>query len=140
MSYYIMEIIFIIVGIISVFTGLTKHKFWIEKVPGGGFMPVVIGTLLIILSVLIVLKKDQKAKVKLSKKELIPIIAMIILLILTKVIGLLPSLLIIVLGMLRFVENYSWKNSIIISVVLMAIIYAVFSLWLKVPFPRGIIG
>jgi len=135
-----MEIIFIIVGIISVFTGLTKHKFWIEKVPGGGFMPVVIGTLLIILSVLIVLKKDQKAKVKLSKKELIPIIAMIILLILTKVIGLLPSLLIIVLGMLRFVENYSWKNSIIISVVLMAIIYAVFSLWLKVPFPRGIIG
>lgn len=140
MSYYIMEIIFIIVGIISVFTGLTKHKFWIEKVPGGGFMPVVIGTLLIILSALIVLKKDQKAKVKLSKKELIPIIAMIILLILTKVIGLLPSLLIIVLGMLRFVENYSWKNSIIISVVLMAIIYAVFSLWLKVPFPRGIIG
>lgn len=135
-----MEIIFIIVGIISVFTGLTKHKFWIEKVPGGGFMPVVIGTLLIILSALIVLKKDQKAKVKLSKKELIPIIAMIILLILTKVIGLLPSLLIIVLGMLRFVENYSWKNSIIISVVLMAIIYAVFSLWLKVPFPRGIIG
>lgn len=140
MSYYIMEIIFIIVGIISVFTGLTKHKFWIEKVPGGGFMPVVIGTLLIILSALIVLKKDQKAKVKLSKKELIPIIAMIILLILTKVIGLLPSLLIIVLGMLRFVENYSWKNSIIISVVLMSIIYAVFSLWLKVPFPRGIIG
>lgn len=135
-----MEIIFIIVGIISVFTGLTKHKFWIEKVPGGGFMPVVIGTLLIILSSLIVLKKDQKAKVKLSKKELIPIIAMIILLILTKVIGLLPSLLIIVLGMLRFVENYSWKNSIIISVVLMSIIYAVFSLWLKVPFPRGIIG
>lgn len=135
-----MEIIFIIVGIISVFTGLTKHKFWIEKVPGGGFMPVVIGTLLIILSALIVLKKDQKAKVKLSKKELIPIIAMIILLILTKVIGLLPSLLIIVLGMLRFVENYSWKNSIIISVVLMSIIYAVFSLWLKVPFPRGIIG
>jgi len=135
-----MEIIFIIVGIISVFTGLTKHKFWIEKVPGGGFMPVVIGTLLIILSSLIVLKKDQKAKVKLSKKELIPIIAMVILLILTKVIGLLPSLLIIVLGMLRFVENYSWKNSIIISVVLMAIIYAVFSLWLKVPFPRGIIG
>lgn len=140
MSYYIMEIIFIIVGIISVFTGLTKHKFWIEKVPGGGFMPVVIGTLLIILSSLIVLKKDQKAKVKLSKKELIPIIAMVILLILTKVIGLLPSLLIIVLGMLRFVENYSWKNSIIISVVLMSIIYAVFSLWLKVPFPRGIIG
>lgn len=140
MSYYIMEIIFIIVGIISVFTGLTKHKFWIEKVPGGGFMPVVIGTLLIILSALIVLKKDQKAKVKLSKKELIPIIAMIILLILTKVIGLLPSLLVIVLGMLRFVENYSWKNSIIISVVLMSIIYAVFSLWLKVPFPRGIIG
>lgn len=140
MSYYIMEIIFIIVGIISVFTGLTKHKFWIEKVPGGGFMPVVIGTLLIILSALIVLKKDQKAKVKLSKKELIPIIAMVILLILTKVIGLLPSLLIIVLGMLRFVENYSWKNSIIISVVLMSIIYAIFSLWLKVPFPRGIIG
>lgn len=135
-----MEIIFIIVGIISVFTGLTKHKFWIEKVPGGGFMPVVIGTLLIILSALIVLKKDQKAKVKLSKKELIPIIAMVILLILTKVIGLLPSLLIIVLGMLRFVENYSWKNSIIISVVLMSIIYAIFSLWLKVPFPRGIIG
>lgn len=135
-----MEIIFIIAGIISVFTGLTKHKFWIEKVPGGGFMPVVIGTLLIILSALIVLKKDQKAKVKLSKKELIPIIAMVILLILTKVIGLLPSLLIIVLGMLRFVENYSWKNSIIISVVLMSIIYAIFSLWLKVPFPRGIIG
>lgn len=140
MSLYIMEIVFVLVGIMSVYIGLTQHEVWIGKLPGGGFMPVIIGALLTVLSALIILKKDQKVEVKLSKKELIPIIAIIITLILTKVVGLMPALLLVVFGMLKFVENYSWKNSVIISLVLMVIVYAVFSVWLKVPFPKGLIG
>ena len=54
-------------------------------------------------------------------------------------IGFLPTLLLFYIFWLRMMEKMSVRTIIIATVVMTAIVYGTFSMWLKVPFPEGLL-
>jgi polyferredoxin len=138
--HYILEIIFIVIGAYSIFMGISKYGFWSGTVPGGGFMPVLMGGLLILFSVLTFLSKKNRIKFNINKKGLLPVLGIIGALLIHLVIGLIPAVAVMIFGWLKFIEKYSIKSSMIVTALTTAIAYAIFGLWLRVPFPMGMIN
>ena len=55
------------------------------------------------------------------------------------VIGFLPTLLVFYIFWLRVMEKMSWRSIVIATIVMTVIVYGTFSLWLRVPFPKGLL-
>ena len=139
---FIIEIIGVITGVFYVIMGVTKYGLWAGITINGGFMPAVCGGLVAILSILMIIskiKKGTKAE-KFEKKALIPVGAMILILLCNLLVGMLPACMVVSFLWLKFFEKYSWKTSIIATVLLFVFIYGIFKLWLNVPFPTGLLG
>ena len=54
--------------------------------------------------------------------------------------GFLLSTFLVMLFLFKIVEPFKWVNAILGSLLTIAIVYAVFGVWLKVPFPSGFLG
>lgn len=138
---YIVEIVSILAGAVFVFLGLTKYGVWKGISISGGFMPVLCGGLVIIFSVLMIfskIKRKGKAE-KIPLAALIPVGAMLLILAFNALFGLIGACVAVSFLWLKIIEKYTWRRSIIVSVFLFIFIYGVFKLWLKVPFPMGLL-
>lgn len=132
----------ILVGGFWAYKGLFTYGIWVDKGPGGGFLPVTIG-LLIILLTLAQLRKSFKLpyqKIHISSRILIPIITCLAAVILTEFLGLIVTMTVMTIFWLKVIEKYSWHKSTITGVVTGAFLYGVFTVWLQVIFPKGFIG
>ena len=123
-------------------TGLQKFGFWnaTQKSPTPAFVPSIICVLLIAICLITVftsLKEDGKAVY--HREEFLVIATAIAIIVLTNVIGMLPTLALFVVLWLKILEKASWKTTLIILVIVMAIVVGVFVLWLGVRFPNGMI-
>jgi hypothetical protein len=56
------------------------------------------------------------------------------------VIGFAPSTLFFIFLMTKVLGHYSWRFSILFSVLTASIAYYLFQVWLKIPMPQGILG
>ena len=56
------------------------------------------------------------------------------------ILGFILSTFLVLLFLFKVVEPFKWRDAIIGSVLTIAVVYAVFGIWLKVPFPSGILG
>lgn len=124
-----------------IYTGLTKFGFWdATSGPTPAFVPTIISVVLFVICILgfVTSFKDTKES-KFYKEEFLVIGAAILIIAATFLIGLLPSLAVFLVLWLKLVEKTSWKTTILIFVVVMAIVIGVFVLWLGVPFPEGLI-
>lgn len=127
---------------VFIYTGLTKYGFWDAKKaePTAAFVPTIICVILLALclaSVVMSLGKDGKAQY--HKDELMIILAAVAVIASIFVIGMLPSLALFVVLWLKLVEKSSWKSTLLVLVIVMAIVVGVFVLWLKVQFPWGLL-
>ena len=114
--------------------------FWSEaEGPGAGFFPAIIGCVLVFFSIVEFIKSIGSDEVKFDKEALYIVGSVAGILILNFLIGLLPALFIYYIAWLKFIEKYPWKKVILITIFYGGIMYGVFSLWLKVPFPTGIL-
>lgn len=137
---YIMEIIFILVGIMSVYFGIFEYQFWMGTVPGGGFMPVLVGGLIIIINILTILGKKNRLAFKIDTKSFITVAFILVMLALSLLIGLIPSLTVMIFIWLKWFERYSLPTSIATTLITSVFTYAIFGIWLKVPFPTGLLN
>jgi hypothetical protein len=133
--------IFIIVSCVWIYTGMTQFGFW-NPLKGGtpAFIPIIIATVLLIASSVMLLKSFKKEE----KPVYTPLCFVLLLLCLaiiglTKLLGFLPSLLLFVLLWLKLVEKAPWKGTLVVSACLAAIGYGLFQVWLRVPFPKGLL-
>jgi putative tricarboxylic transport membrane protein len=56
------------------------------------------------------------------------------------ILGFIVSSFLILLFLFKVVEPFKWRDAIIGSLLTISVVYAVFVIWLKVPFPSGILG
>ena len=111
------------IGLYALYSSF-KYGIWVNNGPGGGFIALFIGLILIVLCGYSLLKeKSQLFKINELKKSLIPFIG----------IG------IYILAWLVLIEKYKPIKALAIDLTICVFMYAVFSIWLKVPFPNGII-
>lgn len=136
------RIIALICGIIGAswaITGWFSYGIWINKGPGPGFLPVIFGSLTVILCIARLLRKDKDVE-PVDFKAFIPIAAIIVCVLASYVIGFLPAAFLLIVFWLVNQGAYSYKFSVFLSAAIIAFIWGVFEYWLQVPFPAGLIN
>ena len=130
-----MALVFIVVG-------LKDYGFWNAQ-PTPGFFPIIIAVVLLASSIacFIQIARDKESEdVKYNRNELMVILGAAGIILCTFLIGLVPSCLIYIFLWLKFVEHAPWKVIIIIEIIMAAIILGVFTAWLQIRFPMGLLG
>lgn len=128
-----------LIGAYALYTSF-KYGIWVDNGPGGGFIALFIGLILMILCGYSFLKeKSEVFKVNELKKALIPFLGILFTLLIIKIFGFLIAIAIYILLWLTLIEKYRWFKATMIDLTICAFMYAVFSLWLRVPFPNGIL-
>ena len=49
--------------------------------------------------------------------------------------GLIPMVLLVVLGWMKLINNFSWPKSVLIAGLVTVVIFLIFDMWLQIPFP-----
>ena len=131
-----------IISLVFIVYGFMSYGFW-ENQPTPGFFPIIIAVVLLASSIgcmfQIIRAKDSK-EVKYNLQELMVILGGGAIIVGTFLIGLVPSALIYILVWLRLVEKAPWKIILLIEVIVAAIVLGVFTAWLQVRFPVGLLG
>lgn len=129
-----------IVGLYWIVEGF-KLGYWGATSPGPGFFPIFAGVLTVFFSAFVFkqsLNKKNDNKVTSSALKwlfIIPLIALIIVFAMDYI-GTMLSLTIFFLFWFKKMESFTWKKTILLTLGIMGVIYAVFVLWLMVPFPK----
>ena len=79
------------------------------------------------------------APAKYDRPAIYLMIALVAIFFVSMLIGFLPTLLIFYIFWLRVMEKMPVKTIVISTVVVSAIVYGTFSVWLGVPFPEGLL-
>ncbi|RGZ00945.1 tripartite tricarboxylate transporter TctB family protein [Clostridium sp. AM58-1XD] len=127
-------------AIVWIYLGISKYGLWKEgDGPLSGFFPVVVAVVLACASIFTI-RQSFKEEAPVFEKQAIYVIAGICFVLAgTWLVGLLPVLLIFYIGWLALIERMPVKTIIIATVVMTAIVYGTFAVWLKVPFPEGLL-
>lgn len=129
-----------LMGIVFLVVGVTQLGFWDStEGPMPGFFPTIVAIVMVLTSILAFIQSlKEKDKPEYKKNEILVILAGICIFAVTFVIGLLPTCIVFVITWLKFFEKESWKNIIIVTLVVAAIAIGVFGMWLGIQFPMGI--
>ncbi|GEL78560.1 tripartite tricarboxylate transporter TctB family protein [Tenuibacillus multivorans] len=145
------EIIFslflLAVSTVMFIIGLT-YPYDTDFGPGPGFAPVWVSGLMIIctsalcISTFIKYRKENKKEdffsSKIGVKNLLFFLGLLILtILLIDLIGMLVALGIFCMVVFRFIDKYSWKQSILVSLGTTIVIFLLFKYWLKIPIPSS---
>lgn len=145
----IFEIFLLCVGGYWCGTALTTLPLWKNGSISGGLLPAFAsGVMCVLLLVRIInsIKNGELKKEKFSQsvkdfdaKAFAPVLIGILVVIGIKTLGMLITLAIVLFIWLKFISKASWLQSILITVLTMVVIYAIFKMWLVVPFPKGML-
>ena len=155
----VISVLLIIISCVWMFMGITEYGMWIPGVSADtGFIPTVFGAIVLLFSV-VKLIKDIKAYVAVRQQEaavekkqfsfketlvtlkpLLPAITAVLAIMLIQFMGMVIGTFLSLFFYMKVVNNDKWVKSIWVPAVITLFFYAVFVLWLKVPFPRGIFG
>ena len=155
----VISVILIIISCVWMFMGINEYGMWIPGVSADtGFIPTVFCAIVLLFSV-VKLVKDIKAYVAsrqgeaaveksaisfkdvlVKLKPLLPAVTAILAILLIKFLGMVIGTYLALFFYMKVVNNDKWVKSLWVTAVITLFFYAVFVLWLKVPFPRGIFG
>lgn len=114
---------------------------------GPGFFPRIIAGIFVILSAIYVFQlfkqKLEKRKQPMDRiiilKQITLVISLCLCIVLSNIIGMLFSIGLFLLFTLAIVQRIDWKISIGLSVLMVAIMYVLFEIWLGISLPKGTI-
>lgn len=130
----------IAIAVVWMYLGITKYGLWDPKEgPLSGFFPTIIGGVLLISSALYFIRSFSMEGAKYEKGAIQLAIGMLVIFGASYLIGFLPTLLLFYIFWLRVMEKMPVRTIIIATVVMTAIVYGTFSMWLRVPFPEGLL-
>lgn len=131
----------IVFSLVFILVGLKDYGFW-KGQPTPGFFPIIIAVVLLVSSIACFLQiaRDRDSEtVRYNRNELMVMLGAAAIILCTFLIGLVPSCLIYIFLWLKFVEHTSWKVIVIIELIMAAIILGVFTFWLQIRFPMGLL-
>lgn len=138
---YIFPSALLMIALLFIYEGIVNIGFWEEdKGPLGGFYPVIIATVLIVVTGVCLLQTAKEKIIQVDSEELKLIVSVIGIIIGAYVIGLLLSIEIYLILWMRRVEKLNWKKSLIFSISTIGIVYLIFGIWLEVQFPMGLLN
>ncbi len=130
----------IVVALFWIQQGWFRYGFWVKGTPGGGFLPVIFGLIILVSSIVVMLRARKAPGVSgaMTRSSFIPIGFAVIGVGLIQAFGISLAVFVFTLVWMKFLSRYSWLKSILVSAVFTGFIYGIFRLWLQVPFPPGL--
>ena len=155
----VISVLLILVSCLWMYMGIFEYGMWVPGVSADtGFIPTVFGAIVLLFSV-IKLIRDIKAysqarqeavatekgkasflEILVKLKPLLPAAVAALAIILIKIFGMVIGTFVSLFIYMKFVNNDKWVKSLWVPAVITLFFYAVFVLWLRVPFPRGVFG
>ena len=129
----------ILLGLLWLFVGVVHYGWWSDGRPASGFFPSLVGILLAVTSVLALGNELKRKDPVFTILHGYPILAALGVVLGALLIGFFPALGLYLFGWLKWYERYRVRFSLAATVVTVGAMYGVFALWLRVPFPRGLI-
>jgi hypothetical protein len=133
--------------------GLMVYSFWNKNQPGSGFIPVIFSVILMAFTLVLMLKEirrmrrlhaqgsSTKAAVPSALlRPLLPVAYTIAAIVVFRFAGVVVSMFLTSFVWLQCISKVSLAKSLIISVILTLMVYLIFVMWLRIPFPRSIFG
>ena len=112
-----------------------------EYAPGSGFLPLWLGVCLLVLSTIHVASCLRAPAVAVpvgnGRKVVAVLLGLVVCVAVIEPVGFVVAVGTYLLFLLRIVEREPWRTSIGVSVVVVAVLFGLFRLWLKVPLPKG---
>jgi putative tricarboxylic transport membrane protein len=134
----------------AVFSGMAlwKYTYWGPTGPGSGFLPFWLGLAMVTLagSLLIGAWRAREPGARwlpegTGLRRLVVVLGVTAgLITLLKVIGMAVGTVLFLSAILRLVEGMGWRSTLAIAIGAAAFNYLVFTYWLRVPFPVGVLG
>ena len=131
----------IVMSLVFIIVGVTNYGFW-KNQPTPGFFPIIIAVVLLASSIgcFIQIAREKAGSPEYNRNELLVMLGALGIIIGTFLIGLPASCLLYILLWLKLVEHAPWKVVIIIEIIMAGIILGVFTGWLQIRFPMGLLG
>ena len=128
--------------------GARQHPYWTPNGPGSGFLPLWLGLVMAVLGAALLVgavRRPGAGEAWLpGGRPLLRLIAVVAgtagFVALMPVIGMTLGTALFLVALLRFLEGYSWVVTLGVAVATAGVNWLVFSHWLHVPFPPGILG
>lgn len=146
----IFEVILLCIGLYWCGTAVCTLPLWRGNSIAGGLLPAFASGVMVLLLLYRIIKELRSGNVGKSYfsesfkaidwKCMVPLLIGVVVLGSTYVIGLFLSLTIMLFCWLKFLSGYGWLKSLLVTVCVMAVLYAIFKLWLVVPLPKGMLG
>ncbi|GHS93630.1 hypothetical protein AGMMS50276_04590 [Synergistales bacterium] len=137
---YVVETIFLLLGVLSLYVSTVELEFWSGITPGGGFIPALTGAFLIIVALMGLIDKHKfRVHFKPTLSMFLPPLFILAALGVSYLVGMLPAIALMVFSWLKWVEKYSISRSTKITLILILFTYAIFRVWLRVLFPMGLL-
>lgn len=135
----IIPLIIAVFGAFWAYQGWFEYGIWVNRGPGGGFIPFVIGLLTVLLCIPEIVA-NKSPVFAIEKKHAIPVIATVIMLAAVKLLGMVITFGLFMAGWLVFLEKYPKLRAAVIGVSTSAVTYFLFKHFLQVPLPTGYLG
>jgi len=145
---YIGNIFWLAVGFSVSFIAYKRLGFGTFQEPGSGFIFILTGSLLIILSLIDLLeaflkKVEHKAPIWSAlrwQKVILVLIGLSLYILFYNLMGFTFSSFFLMLFLFKMVEPTRWWIAIAISLIIILASHVIFGLWLKIHFPKGLLG
>lgn len=153
----ILELLMMVASILWIVMGVGEYGIWAGQAPGGGLFPVIGGGIVLICCLVDILMrvvkkqpingtryegKDQHIMLGWVPRILRPLAVVIygfICLLVLVYFGFLPCSFLTCLIWLIFISRRTVVRSVITTVLVSAVLYGIFVLWLNIPFPKGLL-
>ncbi|SDI37475.1 tripartite tricarboxylate transporter TctB family protein [Propionivibrio dicarboxylicus] len=107
--------------------------------PGAGLWPFILSIALIVCALLLFVKDVRPLNYDRfsaqSKRVVASALAIAVFVLVFQSLGLVPAVVGLLLFQLKQVGGESWKSAVAVTAGMSALVYGLFSLWLKIPFP-----
>ena len=127
---------------------LKSYAYWGENGPGPAFLPFWLGVVMAVLALLLLvgaLRDPDPGEAWLPRGRGLRRLAlvlgvMIVLVALLQVVGMIVGSALFLIVLLRFLDRQSWPVTVGVALATAGFIFLVFTQWLRVPLPVGLLG
>lgn len=127
----------------AIFAGISLKEYDLidpTKGPMAGFMPTVIGGLLVLVGIIDLVQAGKNEEPDFQKDNWMLVLGVLLVIAGSYIFGVLPGAFLLAFIWLKFKEKYSWKITFLAMAFVIVVVMGVFVFWLDIPFDYGIVG
>jgi hypothetical protein len=127
---------------------LKHHEYWGANGPGPAFLPFWLGLVMALLAALLLIAavrspdpgEEWLPRGDPLRRLVLVLAATTALVALLQVVGMIVGTVLFLIALVRFLDRHPWPLTIAVALAVAAVNFVVFTYWLRVPLPVGVLG